>query len=132
MAHSVVHFSVYCDDAERAMQFYTAVFAWRFEAWGPPGYWKIEAGNPGDPGTHMGALSRRTRPMGEGAPNAYRCTMTVTDLDASCAAITRNGGEIHSAIAEIPTVGRVVEFIDTEGNLACVMQYVQGHPLAAA
>ncbi len=131
MAHSVVHFAVYVDDADRAMAFYEGVFGWRFEAWGPPGYWMINAGTDGDPGLRIGALSQRTRPRGEGAPNAYRCTVTVRNLDDACADIKRHGGTIHSAAAEIPTVGKVVEFIDTEGNLACVMQYVDGHPLAA-
>jgi hypothetical protein len=31
---------------------------------------------------------------------------------------------------EIPGVGKVIEFADTENNIACVMQYEQGHPLA--
>jgi hypothetical protein len=28
-------------------------------------------------------------------------------------------------------VGPVAEFADTEGNVACIMQHVPGHPFAA-
>ena len=129
MANSVVHFSVYADDPDRAMRFYTRVFDWQFEPWGPPGYWKIQTGK--GPGTTLGALSQRLSPRGEGTPNAFRCTVSVVDLDASIAAITSTGGSIHSTVAEIPTVGRVVEFVDSEGNLACIMQHEKGHPMAA-
>jgi predicted enzyme related to lactoylglutathione lyase len=47
------------------------------------------------------------------------------------AAIQAEGGRIRGSMAEIPDVGRVVEFADTEGNVACIMEHVPGHPLAA-
>jgi len=122
MGDPVVHFAVYCDDAERAMAFYGAVFGWTFEAWGPPGYWKIGVGT--EAGATMGALSRRTAPRGEGTPNAYRCTIAVDDLDATMGAIRAHGGTVADVVADIPGVGRVVEFTDPEGNLVCAMQYV--------
>lgn len=127
MGMPVVHFAVYCDDADRAIAFYGTVFGWGFEAWGPPGYFKIDVG--ADKGVVAGALSVRTAPRAEGTPNAYRCTLSVTDLDASLAAIEANGGQRASNVAQIPGVGRVVEFTDPEGNLACIMQYEPGHPL---
>ncbi len=128
MAHSVVHFSVYCDDPERAKRFYNGAFGWQFEAWGPPGYWKVSTGSPADPGTTQGALSQRTAPRGEGSPNAFRCTITVPDLDQAMAAVAEHGGDVQQPVADIPHVGRVVEFLDPEGNLACLMQYAPGHP----
>ncbi len=126
---SVTHFAVYADDPERAMQFYTAVFAWQFEAWGPPGYWKITTSD--GPGVTAGALSQRDAPAADGGPNAWRCTVSVKDLDATMAAVEANGGSRASATADIPHVGRVAEFRDPEGNLACLMQYAEGSPLAA-
>ena len=104
------------------------MFGWRFESWGPPGYWKIFTGD--GPGTTSGALSRRTRPRADGAPNCYRCTITVPDLDAALAAISAHGGTPALGHADIPGVGKVAEFTDPEGNLACVMAYVAGNPMA--
>jgi predicted enzyme related to lactoylglutathione lyase len=131
MANSVVHFAVYCDDAERAITFYGDVFSWSFEPWGPPGYWKISTGGKAsDPGVAEGALSQRTEPRGEGTPNAYRCTITVADLDAFMKAVEQHGGTVRQPVADIPNIGRVVEFLDTEGNLACLMQYAEGDPRA--
>jgi predicted enzyme related to lactoylglutathione lyase len=34
-------------------------------------------------------------------------------------------------LADIPHVGMVVEFADSEGNIACAMEFVKGHALAA-
>lgn len=129
MSHSIVHFAVYADDPERAMRFYEEVFGWTFTPWGPPGYWKIATG-PG-PGATEGALSQRRAPRGEGSPNAYRCTITVKDVDAVLSSIEAHGGTVRPPLAEIPQVGRVCEALDPEGNLFCVMEYVEGHPLAA-
>ncbi|MGF1469154.1 MAG: VOC family protein [Sandaracinaceae bacterium] len=131
MANSVVHFAIYCDDPDRAITFYRGVFGWSFEPWGPPGYWKITAGALDDPGATNGALSRRQAPRADGAPNAYRCTISVRDLDAMMARVTDHGGSLRGPVADIPGVGRVVEFLDPEGNLACLMQYAEGSPLAA-
>ena len=126
MGHPVVHFAVYYDDdPARAIAFYEAVFGWRFEAWGPPGYFKIATGS--DRGATEGALSRRESARGDGAPNAYRCTIAVPDLDAAMHAIEQHGGARASITIDIPQVGRVAEFRDPEGNLACVMRYVDGH-----
>lgn len=128
----VVHFSVYADQPERAIGFYQAVFGWSFEAWGPPGYWKIRTGEGDHPGLVDGALSQRTGPRGEGTPNAFRCTISVADLDATLDAVEANGGQRHGPVADIPHVGRVGEFMDCEGNLVCAMQYAPHIPLHVA
>ena len=38
----VPHFYVRAADVERARRFYEGVFGWRFEAWGPPGFYNID------------------------------------------------------------------------------------------
>ncbi|MEN0062321.1 MAG: VOC family protein [Myxococcota bacterium] len=121
MGQPVVHFAVYYDDAERARAFYESAFGWTFEAWGPPGYWKISTGHP--TGIQAGALTKRTTPRGDGSPNAYRCTIAVDDVEAMMARIVSLGGTRASATVTIPHVGDVAEFTDPEGNLACVMRY---------
>lgn len=129
MPRPVVHFAIYCDDPDRAIAFYTAVFGWTFEAWGPPGYWKIGSDEPFEgPGFVFGALTQRSEPRAEGAPNAWRCTVSVPDLDEAMAAVEEHGGAVRPPAATIPGVGRVVEFFDPEGNLACLMEYAEGDP----
>ncbi len=130
MAHSVVHFAVYADDPDRAMAFYRVVFGWRFEPWGPPGFWRLFTGPDTDPGVTEGALSKRTQPRADGSPNAFRCTLTVPDCDAAMAAVVAHGGAPTGPVADIPGVGKVGEFLDPEGNRVCVMQYAEGDPRA--
>ena len=38
MSNPVEFFAINADDVPRARQFYTAVFGWNFEPWGPPGF----------------------------------------------------------------------------------------------
>jgi predicted enzyme related to lactoylglutathione lyase len=43
------HFAINADDVPRARRFYEHVFGWKFNAWGPPGFYQIDmgAGAPG-------------------------------------------------------------------------------------
>ena len=124
----VVHFAVHADDVERARAFYEAVFGWSFEAWGPPDFYLIHTGPESDRGIH-GALQKRQVPLIEGqGVSAYECSISVSDVAAIAKAIGENGGEIVVPATEIPTVGTLVQFRDTEGNIACAMQYVEGMP----
>lgn len=126
MGNPVVHFAVYADDPKRAMAFYEAVFGWRFEAWGPPGFWRVFTGE--GPGLTEGALSQRTGQAIPGSPNAFRCTISVPDVQATLEQVTEHGGTVVSALAHIPGVGSVAEFRDPEGNLVCAMTYAEGDP----
>jgi predicted enzyme related to lactoylglutathione lyase len=58
MPHNVVHFAIHADDVDRARRFYSTVFGWRFEAWGPPGFFRCSPGEDPD----RGALHERTNP----------------------------------------------------------------------
>ncbi|MCH9650482.1 MAG: VOC family protein [Deltaproteobacteria bacterium] len=122
MPNPVCHFAIYADDLERAMGFYQGVFGWTFEAWGPPDFYLVQTGSEGA-GVHMGSLDRRREPLAEGGANAYRCTISVEVVEEIAAAIEAHGGTLRSPVVEIPSVGRVVEFADTEGNIVCAMTY---------
>jgi predicted enzyme related to lactoylglutathione lyase len=39
------------------------------------------------------------------------------------AEIVKHGGNVVMKPMEIPTVGVLIKFVDTEGNLACAIQY---------
>jgi predicted enzyme related to lactoylglutathione lyase len=68
-------------------------------------------------------LAKRQGAASPGAINGFRCTVSVGSVKDTAAAIEAAGGRLRSAIIDIPGVGRVVEFADTEDNIACAMQY---------
>ena len=125
MPNHVVHFDVAADDLPRARRFYERVFGWRFRAWGPPDFFLIATGPDDDPGIH-GALTRRQHPLAAGGRNGFECTICVDDLEATRESIERHGGQILLEPMEIPSVGRLIQFHDTEGNVVCAMQYERG------
>jgi predicted enzyme related to lactoylglutathione lyase len=131
MANSVAHFEIFANDVERARKFYERVFGWRFEVAGPPDFYLLVTGPETDPGLTHGLIAKRSGPAAQGPLNSFRCTVSVRSVTESIAAIEAAGGKLRSSIVEIPDVGKVVEFADTEGNVACVMEYVTGHPFAA-
>jgi|SRR5712671_3231512 len=131
MANSVTHFEIFASDVERARKFYERVFGWSFEVAGPPDFYLIATGSAGDPGLTRGLIAKRRGPAAEGSLNSFRCTISVQSITATLTAIQAAGGTIRGSMADIPNVGKVIEFADTEGNIACAMQYAQSHSLAA-
>ena len=121
VAANVSHFAIHADDLPRARRFYERVFGWRFSAWGPPDFFLIATGSAGDPGIH-GALQKRREPA-SGGMIGYECTISVASVDDSAKAVTANGGKILTPKMTIPTVGRLIQFTDTEGNVVCAMDY---------
>lgn len=112
---NISHFSINVDDLDRAMTFYGKVFGWKFEAWGPPGFYLIDTGGEG---IH-GSMQKRQQPAGVG----YECTITVEDVDETARLIEANGGTIKYTKTAIPTVGYIASFYDSEGNYACIARY---------
>lgn len=119
---NVRHFAINADDVPRAREFYGRVFGWRFEPWGPPGFYMIAAGADSQSGP-LGSLQPR-RELAPGlALNGFECTIAVDDVDAVAKAIEASGGRILMQKATIPGVGSLVFFMDPEGNVAGAMQY---------
>ena len=131
MANHIAHFEIFASDVERARKFYEQAFAWRFEVGGPPDFYHIFTGPPVEHGISRGLIAKRHGPAAQGPLNAYRCTISVSSIKESVAAIEAAGGKLRSAIIDIPGVGRLVEFADTEDNIACAMQYEPGVDPAA-
>jgi predicted enzyme related to lactoylglutathione lyase len=122
MANNVAHFIVHASDTARGRAFYEKVFGWKFQAWGPPDFFLITTGDDKDPGIG-GALEKRQGPLPADGIRGYECTISVQDVDAISAAIVKHGGKIVMPKCVIPTVGWLVKFIDTEGNLVNAMRY---------
>ncbi len=114
----ISHFSINAADVERASRFYGTVFGWKFQAWGPPGFFLVDSGG----GIHGSLQQRRQQFEGEG-PWGFECTVSVEDVDKSLALIEANGGTIVYPKSTIPGVGDIGVFLDPENNLACVARY---------
>lgn len=118
----VRHFAINADDCARAARFYGQAFGWRFNAWGPPDFYMIETGSTPETPAVFGSLqARRTLVPGE-RMTGFECTIAVPDIHAAERAIVEAGGTILMPIATIPTVGHLLWFRDTEGNVAGAMQ----------
>lgn len=118
MPATLRHFAINADDVPRARAFYEKVFGWTFTPWGPPGFYQVRDAGAG----LVGALQGRRDIDGHKMPG-MEITFGVDDLEATIAAIEANGGTILMAPFHIETVGRLIFFRDTEGNIAGAMQY---------
>ncbi|MDX2201083.1 MAG: VOC family protein [Phycisphaerae bacterium] len=120
MPNPLCHFAIHAEDCNRAMAFYTAVFSWRFEPWGPPGFWRIFTGQPGV----EGALQTRREPVTGTGMRGFECSISVSDVAATTKQIVKHGGQILMPGFLIQGVGTVAKFQDTEGNHVSVIQYL--------
>jgi hypothetical protein len=123
MANNVAFFAIHCDDVERARRFYGDVFDWKFEAWGPPGFYLVHTGTDDDPGI-LGAIQERHEPLDGKGMRGFECTISIADLAETKRRLIEHGATITYDEVEIPTVGTLVQFLDTEGNVCNAMQYL--------
>jgi len=129
----VVHFEIHADNVERAQKFYQEVFGWQMQQMGPElgNYVTIATGPgmdnlaqlPNDPGINGGMLQRNAPKPQEGmSPMAYVCVIGVDNIDTYIEKAKSAGATEHMAKTEIPGVGFVAYFADTEGNLFGMIQ----------
>lgn len=129
MDNKLSHFSIFIDDIDRAKTFYSKVFQWGFESYGPIDFAQIKS-NTGESGQLIGALQDRKYQLTPEKVIGFECSINVDDVDAIAELVTSSGGEILMPKTEIPYVGSLIKFKDTEGNIVCAMQY-QEHIRAA-
>lgn len=112
----VIWFEIPAEDPARAIKFYEDVFGWEIEKWdGPFDYWLINTGSDEEPGIH-GAIM--TKEMGK----AVRDTIGVDNYDEFVKKIEKEGGKMLSEKLEIPNMGFMGSFQDTEGNIFAIME----------
>ena len=120
----VIHFEIHADDPERASAFYQAVFGWEIKKWdGPVDYWLVTTGPEGEQGIN-GAIMRRmgSEPTDDQDVNSFVNTVETTSIEDTEKAVPEAGGEQVVARQEIPGVGKVSYFKDTEGNIFGAME----------
>lgn len=112
-----VHFEIPAENPQRAIEFYSSIFGWKFSKWdGPMDYWIIKTGEASEPGIDGGLMPRRD-------PN-QPCvnTVGVANLDESLARVVSRGGEIAVPKMPVPGVGWLAYCKDTEGHIFGMMQ----------
>jgi predicted enzyme related to lactoylglutathione lyase len=110
-------FDVSADDPQRAMNFYSKVFGWKFKKWsGPFDYWLVMTGDKNDPGID-GGIAKRENPSAR-----IMNFINVPSVDDVANTIIKNGGKILQQKQTIPGVGYIVIFQDTESNMFGIIQ----------
>jgi predicted enzyme related to lactoylglutathione lyase len=123
MSTPVAHFSINADDLPRARRFYESVFGWKFQAWGPPGFYMIDMGKATPAPLFRGSLQQRRELVPGVRMTGFECTISVPDIQAVATAVPANGGTIVMPVCTLPSIGQLLFFQDPEGNLAGAMQY---------
>lgn len=99
------YFDLTVPDVEAARRFFEACLGWRFAPFAPfPGYYRIEAGAPEEPGIDGGIGAVADSPQAEGRPLTLM-VIPVPDLDEVVGKVERNGGRILEAKRAIPGIG---------------------------
>jgi predicted enzyme related to lactoylglutathione lyase len=121
----VVHFEIHAGDLDRAERFYTAVFGWEVQRWDGPVDYRLLITGTDTPGID-GALVGRHGEIDGQSVNAFVCTVQVDDIGATEESVAAAGGEQVLDRMEIPGVGHVSYFKDTEGNVFGALQPAAG------
>ena len=121
-ANNVERFAISADNVPRARRFYSQVFGWKFEPWGPPNFFRIATGNKKNPGI-SGALRERREIVPGKVTQGFECSISVANIDATVSAVKTCGGKIVTPKWRIPGLGTLVTFEDTEANIVTAIQY---------
>jgi predicted enzyme related to lactoylglutathione lyase len=117
MTSDIAHFAINADDPQASLRFYEALFGWRFEPWGPPGFFRMQRAS----GPVIAVQQRRD--LGGVRTTGFECTVAVEDIGAAEAAVRANGGRLLMERTTIPGVGELIFFEDPGGNVAGAMQF---------
>jgi predicted enzyme related to lactoylglutathione lyase len=113
--NTIGYFEIQSSDLKREIQFYEAIFGWRFikEEFVPIEYYRIETNS-----MNGGLLQRPAKvPPPESGTNAYTCSILVDNFDKTSELILKNGGQVAMPKFAIP--GRCYQgyFIDQDNNV---------------
>ena len=122
----VVHFQMPYDNKDRMAKFYETVFGWHNQFLGPEmGEYVLATttescadGTPKRPGAINGGFFANP-------PERQHTSIVieVSDISESMLKVTASGGKVLCDPMEIPGVGKMASFKDTEGNQVTMMQF---------
>lgn len=112
-----IHFDLHVTDLEKAIDFYTKIFGWKFEKYGPEemGYYLVSTGEKETPGIDGGITRSR-----DGQARTVN-TIQVDSVDDYLKKIVENGGQVALPKMPIPGVGYVAYVIAPGGLLFGIM-----------
>jgi predicted enzyme related to lactoylglutathione lyase len=119
--NQIAHFAINTDDVEATRNFYEAVFGWKFNAWGPPGFYQIDTGS--EPVTLIGALQKRRALVPGVQTRGFECTIAVASLDRTEALLQEHNAKIVLERSTIPQIGHLLFFEDPGGNFVGAMEF---------
>ena len=99
-------------------KFYHELFDWEFNSFGPSDFFQIQSESQ-----LIGDLQSRSYSPVKDKVIGFECTISVDNIDDTASKVVANGGKIVLPKTSIPTVGWIIKFLDSEGNLVCAMQY---------
>lgn len=123
----VVHFEMPAKDKKRVSEFYTKAFGWNMvDAGAAMGNYLVAQTAETDsnnmvqtPGTINGGFFDYKDEDGFRAPHVI---ISVDDLDQAMTDVKAAGGTINGNPMDIPTIGKYVSFLDSEGNNVGMLQ----------
>ncbi|MCE9585020.1 VOC family protein [Candidatus Nomurabacteria bacterium] len=122
----VVHFEIHALDPERAIKFYTEVFDWSIKKWEATSveYWLVATCPENTPNSINGGLVRRKGAApAENAPiSGCVCVLSVKNIDETLKKVTEKGGRVAIPKSEVPNIGFLAYFEDTERNIFGIWQ----------
>jgi len=131
----VVHFEIMADDLDRAQKFYEACFGWTFQGMGQEyGGYRVIMTGPGpdemakgvamqDVGINGGMMKRNAPVPQDGmSPNAFTAIIGVANIDEAIKKIDAAGGKPQTDKIDVPGVGQLRYYKDTEGNIFGIIQ----------
>jgi predicted enzyme related to lactoylglutathione lyase len=122
----VVHFEKPADNFERATKFYKEIFSWKITSVPEMNYTllgtvEVDQNNmPKESGAINGGLMERS--FGIKGPVI---TINVDNIEVSIEKIQKFGGKIILGKMEVPNIGYIAYFQDTEGNILGLIQPTQ-------
>lgn len=135
----VVHFELPFTDKDRVMAFYSGVFGWKLQAFGPEmGDYVVAITSESDvtPEAHRGAIGGGfydAASAGEqGLDPVTNIVIAVEDIRAHVGRVRDAGGQVLGDVQSIPGVGDYAVFLDTEGTRVGMLQPEMPEAPAAA
>ena len=117
----LAHFAINTDDVESTRAFYQSVFGWKFNPYGPPGFYQIDTGS--EPVTLIGALQQRRALVPGAQTRGFECTIAVASLNHTESLLRKHAANIVLERSTIPHVGHLLFFEDPGGNFVGAIEF---------
>ncbi|MBX7229576.1 MAG: VOC family protein [Burkholderiaceae bacterium] len=119
----MIHFEIHASQPQLLIDFYTSLFAWKFQQWGDREYSQIETGPADQAGINGGLVRRRgSTPVESQAVNVFVCAVQVTSVDEFFSKVLSLGASVAIPKMPIAGVGWLAYIRDSDSNLIALMQ----------